>query len=401
MESDRRQAAEISKAAQKSATPAPEAGQNLEQLLAEAQPILEYIKQEKKIDAAIASLDPHWPEFERQTSDDARYLELVREVFDEERFAPLRFSVSDIKGAFEHVGYTSFMTVDTQMMTKLRDAMLHVANDTRRQAMALGLLLHLPDFVAAGRYTEACLLEYLAQETVEEKREPNPFIYEMFGFGYNAWIAQRRTEDEAALRNMGLDPDKLREMNPAELDSFAKSHASDTAISAALEEMFKPNSERRKESEANLEAMERNSTQLLDREDFRQLLLSEQEMLPWMAVFLERTQEQGFLDAVQAGRASKQETEGFVEQTAIPLARDMAEAIFTDERQLQLIADLKRYQVERHAAKDQKAQVQAMGAIMSLERSESPAQNPFLVSLCWMSLATLIKNAGGETIPAG
>ena len=78
--------------------------------------------------------------------------------------------------------------------------------------------------------------------------------------------------------------------------------------------------------------------------------------------------------------------------------REMAEAIFTRDRILQLVNNLKDYRNGRFAAGDKKTAEQAMGAINYLEREDSPGENSFLLTLCWRSLDSAIKaNLVGNT----
>src|SRR6266704_3094259 len=127
--------------------------------LSKAEPILEYLQREGEIEAAAAELEAHRSEFKKLAADEARYLALARAVFAEERFAPLQFTASDVQRAFDHVGYPATLSPDDRTVEILRTAILHVADQERRNGLAASLILHLPEFVAAGCYLEACLLQ--------------------------------------------------------------------------------------------------------------------------------------------------------------------------------------------------------------------------------------------------
>ena len=120
-------------------------------------------------------------QFEKLSADEDGYLALAQAVFAEECFAPLRFTASDVQGAFDHVGYPAIMSPDERTVEILRAAILHAADKERRGQLAMSLLLRLPQFVTAGRYLEAWwLLQCSAIETVEHDGESNAFLFQMF-----------------------------------------------------------------------------------------------------------------------------------------------------------------------------------------------------------------------------
>ena len=75
----------------------------------------------------------------------------------------------------------------------------------------------------------------------------------------------------------------------------------------------------------------------------------------------------------------------------------MADAIFTRDRIRELVVGLRKYRSELLTAGDKKAAALATGAINYLEPEDSPAQNSFLLALCWWSLDAAIKAMRAET----
>ncbi len=352
------------------------------ELLSKAEPLLEYMAHQAEIEAAGKALEAHWAEFEKLAADKDRHLALVQSVFAEQCFAPLRFSASHVQQAFDQVGYPAMMSPDDRTIETLRAAILHAASKERRSVLSMHLLLRLPEFVAAGRFLEAWLVQSAAYDTAEYGDESNAFLFQMFSFGYDAWAAEKRAKDESLLRELGLDPDALRSMDLDELDSWVQSQMADPANAHALEEFFRRNPNLREQSVANLEAIERNSTRLLERGDSRLLHLSFEEVQPWLTRFNERLAEEEF----PSSTPSEATVRKLFEEVALPLMREMAAAIFTSERIRQLIGDLRKYRSELFAAGDIAAASQVMGAIKYLEREESPGENSFLLALCWQSL---------------
>jgi hypothetical protein len=105
----------------------------------------------------------------------------------------------------------------------------------------VSLLLLLPEFVARGRHLEAWLLQAMAVETVEHGRETNPFLYEMFSYGHDAWAAEKRARNESLVRKLGFDIDQLRAMKPDELDAWIRSQGAGPEGERVLEAFFNEN----------------------------------------------------------------------------------------------------------------------------------------------------------------
>src|SRR5262245_33565135 len=359
-------------------------------LLSKTGLILEYLAREGEIEDASAELEAHRSEFEKLLSDQDRCQAVGQAVFAGECFAPLRFTASDVQRAFDHVGYPATLSPDERTLEIFRAAILHVADKERRSRLAMGLLLRLPEFVAAGRYAEAWLLQCSAVQTTEEDDKSNPFLFEMFSYGYDAWAAEKRLKDESLIRQLGLDPDRLRAMRPDELDSWIQSQGFNDANPGALEAFFQENPHVREESVANFEALERNSARLLERPDSRFLQLPIEEVRPWLMRLNDCAEQQGFLSGTPGAAAAQESVRKVFEAVVLPLLREMADSIFSRDRIRQLTADLRAYQKERIAAGDEVTAGHAMGAICYLEREDSPGQNGFLINLCWRSLGSAI-----------
>ena len=77
--------------------------------------------------------------------------------------------------------------------------------------------------------------------------------------------------------------------------------------------------------------------------------------------------------------------------------REMADSIFTRDRIQKLVANLTEYRRKRFAAGDKTTAGLAMGAINYLQNEDSPRENSFLLTLCWVSLTSAIKPTVAET----
>ena len=144
--------------------------------------------------------------------------------------------------------------------------------------------------------------------------------------------------------------------------------------------------EHRVQAEANLRRVKRDAHQILERPDAAHLLLSPDEIQPWVPIVSEsfaRTREQ-FPDLATPS-PSAAAGEAFV-AAIFPLVREMVAKLFTPERIGSLTAQLKAYRNERFAAGDKKIAELANGAIIHVKDEDEPDCNIFLCALGYLSL---------------
>jgi hypothetical protein len=371
---------------QELARTAPKGGRGgINRLLTDLQPVLTYMEREPEIEAACSTLEAHRAEFFKLADDEDAYLERTKALFAEERFAPLRFSSEAVRRAFGVMGQPANMASDDRFVETARAAILHLADKSLRSQSAMSLLMHLPDYVAAGRPLEAWILQHCAHLTTEAPNENNPFLFQMFSYGYDAWVAQQRTREAAMLREVGLELPHLEGMSLNEIDAWLAQQQADPAKQARLEAIMKAHPDQRALAVANLQEMERNSVELLERADAAGLLLSQDELAPWVPRLLAAFN--SVLPQVPdpAGPAPDPALGEALVQAIQPVLGRMAEAIFTAARRRQLVAQLKDYRNDLFAAGDKRAAGLAQSASISVEQEDQPAQNRFLNVLCFVS----------------
>ena len=365
-------------------------------LLAETQPLLTYMEREPEIEAAAKAIEPHRPDFLKLANDERAYLKRAHALFAEERFAPLRFTADDVQRAFDKVGQPPHMASDDRFVESVRAAILHLADKTLRSRLAMNLWLHLPDYVAAGRWLDAWVIQHCAFLTSDVPEESNSFLFQMFSPGYDAWAEQQRARDGALLGELGMDLKRLQGMDLDELDAWMQEQMADPARKAQMEALLLANPEQRDMASASLDEMARESTKLLEREDASALLLAPEEIERWLPILNERWAGiAGQLQEISGNAAPDEATNQIIVETILPLFGEMAGHIFTPDRIRQLIAQLKTYRNERFAAGEKKIAVSTLGAITYLEREDDPSRNSFLISLCYASLRRLPKTASG------
>ncbi len=370
--------------ARRSASPQDRA--EFEDLLARTQPLLDYVAQQPAIEEAAQTLEAHRAEFEQLTEDEAAYLERTGALFAEERFAPLRFTADDVRRAFDKVGKPVRGGSDDQFVKTVRAAILHLADQDRRNESALRLLGHLPDYVAANRPLEAWILQYCAYLTQEQTDESNPFLFQMFSYGYDAWVAEQRAVEMAILGEMGLDLPRLERMSMEEIEAWLQEQQADPAKRARMENLLLRNPEIRAQSEARLEQLEREAHKLLQRPDAAHLLLSPEELQPWLPQFIEAFQSVSERCPDLASPAPSQAAGKALLDALLPLVRQMVGTLFAPERVGRLTAQLKAYRNERFAAGDKQTAEAASGALLSLQEESAPDCNRFLCALGYLSL---------------
>ena len=358
-------------------------------MLAENEAMLSYAESSSEVGEATAALQPHWKEFEKLAEDETAYLARAEALFTEERFAPLRFTATEVRRALEKAGL-DLSVGSSDDPGKLFAAIQHLANKDRRRKLALELTLRLPELVAAGRFLDGCMVEHCASRTLEDSQQSNPFLFHLFASGYDALAKERKDRDEDLLRQLGLDPVRLRSMSLDELDSWVQAQAADPAKTARMAELLRENPQFHAESNANLERMERDAIDLLQREDARSLLLPADELAPWLPVLEERFSELGSLMPASGQDPAPEVAREFFTTKFWPALGDMAKSIFTPERTRQLIAQLKNYRSEGFNAGDKGVAALGQAAIGMIQGEPDPAENRFLRVLCFCSLRTLL-----------
>ena len=367
-----------------------------DELVAKTQPILEYMKQQPAIEAAAHAIEAYRADFDKLIEDEEGYEERTRLLFAEERFVPLRFTADDVQRAFNKVGRPTPGSSDDTFVETVRKAILHLADKERRGQLAMSLLMHLPDYVAANRPLDAWILQYCSYHTGEDRDESNPFLFQMFSYGYDGWVAQQRGHETAMLRQLGMDTSHLQGMSMEEIDAWLQEQQADPAKRARMEEVMLANPEQRAQAEANLEQLERDAYKLLEREDTAHLLLPLVDVQPWLPRLNEiwASVYEQFPD-IAAPSPSPAASEAFM-GAIFPLIGEIVAERFTPERIQQLTERLRTYRNARYAAGDKQATTLASGAIVSLGEDRDHAGSRFLYALGYLSLMKGLETTGNS-----
>jgi len=348
----------------------------------------------EEIDAAVATLERHRPAFEAMLEDSQAVMERTHRLFADTRFKPFHCTADEVQQAFEEVGYPGDFALDADREAeKMVAAILHVAAHREDQlSVARKLMLLLPEYVAEQRYMDAWLILHSVYLMIETPDQSNPFLFEMFGYGNEALAKRLLAQHTALLQHLGLDEEAIGAMSFDEAEALAQAQTADPATNAALEAYFAAHPEFHAYVESEIVDMERQSLLLLDREDAEHLCLDPEEVMPYMVTLMERLHplEAQAREAIEMGEAPRQETLEAMSQTLMEVARTMSPEIFTAERIARLKGDLKTYQHDLSQAGDNRAAALARSAGMLLQSEDPLADNPLLITICFVSLREML-----------
>lgn len=365
----------------------------MKHILDQARSLRTFMESREAIEAARQTLEAHRAEFENLMDDEAAYLKRARAVFSEEPFQMAWFTKEEVGGALKRVGYSASSMDDQRAVDSLRAAILHLADKDTRTRLSMILLGCLPGFVAAGRMIEGWIVQHCGYLLLDRPDDSNVFLFEMFSRGYDSWAAEKRASENNFLQEFGLNTDRLTSMSMDEIDAWAAQQATPEAR-ARIEAVFKTNPDQASMAAANIENMERDCVTILEREDALPLMVSHEELLPWVPRLQECFQNvvQGLPDGVAT--APNPDTARLVGDALWPVIHEMAGAIFTKERIQKLVTQLRVYRNERFDAGDKRIAGLVQSAIIFAEREIEPADNYFLHNLCFHSIRAVSTAAG-------
>jgi len=373
----------------------------LDQFIDLAEEIAAYEATSDEIEAASRRLEKHRAEFEAVVRNDMEVVERTRRLFSEAQFARWRFTAEDVYRAFEAVGYPPGGRIEADENAKVTEAaLLYLADKEERTRLARQLVMLLPEYVDAGRYLDAWLIQYSAYQMVEEPKRSNPFLFMMFYYGYEEWAAQIEDQQQRIVREMGFDPDELQASGGNIDDYLARVQAtlSDPEKRARLEALYEQHEMMAARAGEEMQDWNQRILLLLEREDAARLHLSEEEMAPWIPVLVERLipMYAQVEQALREGRTKDQGITDALNTELAELASEMAEAVFTPERLAQLVEELRAYRRDLQAAQEYEAAMSVKAAILLLGRTPNPEEEPFLIGICFISIVTLMTATAKE-----
>jgi hypothetical protein len=372
----------------------PNAAQEIKRLQDLADEVTAFNAMHEEIEAAAQALEAHRADFEALMEDGVAALDRATRLFSEERFLPMRYTAADVHRAFETVGYPSRYRTEPheEDMEIIVAAIVHLANMDQRLHLARQLMMLLPEYVSAGRYLDAWLIQYSAFQMSDAPDKSNPFLFVMFDHGFAAWASEVDEQQEGLLRALDIDRSEIAEMSVEEAEAWLKAQIADPAKEALLEAYYAAHPMMSDQAEAELMGMERNTLRLLERDDADCLYLSPEEVDPWVPMLVERLTPIE-AQARQAAEREDWEDTGTLQamgEILVEVAQEMVPVVFTSERLGQLVADLKAYRRNLLDVEERAAAAYVHGALLTLERENALAENPLLIAVCFASLRLMM-----------
>jgi hypothetical protein len=364
------------------------------QLLEQAEELATYEAMRDEIEAAAQVLEAHRGEFEALMEDMEAAADRAHHLFSEERFLPMRYTADDVHRTFEAVGYPPRFReeLEEEDVETLRAAILYLADKDQRLHMARQLMMLVPEYVSAERYLDAWLIQYSAFETVEAPDQSNPFLFAMFNHGFAEWASQVDSQQEALMRELGIDRLAVAGMSVEEVEAWLQAQMADPGKKAQVEAYYATHPMMHDQAEAEFRELEHGTLQLLERDGADCLYLSPEEVDPWVPVLMERLEpiKAQARQAAERGDWKDPGTLRAMGDTLVEVAREMVPVVFTPERLDRLVADLRDYRRKLLDERESQAAMHAHAAFMMLGREETPAENPLLIGICFASLRLLL-----------
>ena len=351
---------------------------------------MEYVEIESRreeIDAALAVLKNHWANYIKLTKHSTELLNQAEKLFSEDKFVDMRFSAADVQRAFEVVGYIPPDPTDKTTTVIMDKAIRFLLDDKQRSSIALRLLCILPDYVRAGRYLDGCIIQHSADLIIEPPEGvAGPFLMAMFLHGLREWEDLRDREQAELLRELGLNSDEIRQAGEDGLPTLLSDICDRPEKVAVMKKFLAKHPELNAFSEAELRSAEKAARRLLGRDDASCLLLTTEEVQPWLEVLDRRIKAvPGGLPSLPKGQQMDKTISKTYEDLVFGFSAEMAENIFFPARVDQLKSLLNELQ-RKFDEDDQDAIAGVRGALMDLRIFTTPGDSPFLSLLCWLSV---------------
>lgn len=351
---------------------------------------------QEAIEVAMETLDQHRDVFHEMMQDPAEAAKRALELFSEDRFEPLRVSVEELEQAFELVGYPAPgpFGMGQADVDVLFEAATHLAGDEReRTLVAQALLAELSDLVAAERFEDAWLVQHSVGRLLEEPDKPNPFYFAMAQLAYEEMELALPKKYRDVAEELGIDREKLHAADIDQVEAMVEGLNADPDKKARVERFLASEPMLMHQTEEQMMREVMRSLQLLERDDSECLLLSLEELGPWLVELAElgRTVP-GHQEVLESGAAPDEDVAEAVREAVFELTLEMSPVVFTEQRREQLVEDLHDYRDRLRGAGEREAARHAGLAIDLVEWGLPPAEDPFLLATCYASLRRVIRS---------
>ncbi len=346
-----------------------------------------YEARKPEIHAAVEALQAHRQELDHFASHPAEFIDALNTLFSEETFAPLWFSAEEVEAACEQVGYSPVEEISKAQIPTLNAAIGQLVDSTRRNCLTVELFLRLPEFVAAGRFKDAWIINICATDAMQPDQGRTPLLYSLFQQGYEAWQKKRHDSLREFFQEMGLTPDTLKNCSPAQINEWIQTNYSNPESRVKIEAFLAAHPNFVSKADDSLRRTDEDVDWLLDQPDASQMALTYEDkklLVPFVAEIEE--QWMAFLKGRAPSRElSDSEREALVNFMYQATPR-IAATVFTPPRTHELEAALRQYLQEKLEANQVAAARAAQSALRQLAQEPDPAKNTYLNGLCFNAL---------------
>jgi len=368
----------------------PEVAEQLDEVLSLVEEAAAYEERQDQIIAAARELEQDRAEL--AALDEDAVTEVAERLFAGDRFRPLWFTAEEVHQAFKKVGFPRRRSTHAEDADFVQNAILSVMDEGRRQRLARKLLLWLPEYVQAGRYLEARLVQASAIQMLEDPEAANPLLVEMFRHGFTDWLHQVRAQQEELIQQIGLDVAQFTTLSRHDFGAWLQQQATDPEMQAQVASYMASHPLLGEQTAAGARALDQDSLHLLDREDVHRILLSPEEVEPWLAELWVRLapHEQEALAAAERGDLADEAVLGAMKKAIFEVAAEMAPVVWTPDRLVELGASLEAYRHDLLQAGEKEAATLATSALLWVLNEDEPGASRFLVGLCAASLLQVL-----------
>ncbi len=355
---------------------------NFSPLARQMKELAEFEAKRPDIEAAQDRLEVHREEYKRLTRDPRALMKRAEALFAEPPFETMCFTVEDLARAFESVGYPP-ATGDEEFIPFAGRVVEFLLDDEQRTMLARRLVCLVPDYVRAGRYLDAWIIQHNFLLVCEPPEGGcGPFLLCMFMQGLRKWQEARDQEEREMLGQLGFDPDELRRQDRDGLDDLLLRFRTADGAMATVERFLAAHPQLEAQMRARCRDAENAALELLQCEEGQSLLLTSEEMQSWLPIFAERiAADSEIFESVQKQTELSEELKKTFADVMYTTSAEMAGEVFTESRIRKLQGAIDR--LRDHLGREGKDETLALsGAYMAVSASAPANENHFLTMLC-------------------
>lgn len=368
----------------------------------QARVLRQFEERSLEIELATKKLDAHRAEFERLADDEDKLVAQTESLFAEAPFTQLEFSRDEMQRAIQAVGRVDSDFDEAAAAESARKIMAELLADGKAEIFALRLLMLLPQYVSAKRYTDGMIILYNAVMIQQfPNAPPAPILALLCQRALNSLQSDQDQARNELFAQLGTTEDELRDMGPEKAEEWFRKMMSTPDATATLERFLEAHPEIMSiEPDEYVEPNEE-SIAFLNSDEGRILYFDSSELIPWIAEIGKRVGETPGLtaeiDRLSQSPSSSTDDNDRIWEVLLSVCRDMAATICTSERVEEMRHHLRTFRKTLDAKTEQRLGPGLDQALTAITTIVPPENNPFLIELCRASLIATMKSTDWES----